>query len=357
MPDSLRWLIPEDLKLPTYTHILIAIGILIVSWIVQRYVIKKINKRIAQFLEDQSHLFYARILEQFSRSIRYAFMTTALFISLAILFEVWLFGNLTAKDIYYSLLLYFAFKGVYDVLTYYTNNPFSFHASVKEQDLLTPFFLRMAKVIVMLIALFSIASLWNFNLNGFLTGIGLTGVALAFGVRDTLAHIFGGLSVALDKPFQIGDWIITEDGKIDGCIEDINLRSTLIQTGDKGLVYVPNSYLVNRPIYNVSKRTKRKCEYYLYVSSSNEEAVLRTLCEQINEQIHLHPEIENDIIHVYIDDFRPGTYRILLRYFVKTNDTGEMLQVKQDIIFATKQIFEETRIELVDFNPELWAHQ
>ena len=48
----------------------------------------------------------------------------------------------------------------------------------------------------MVVALFSIASLWDFNLNGFLTAVGLTGVALAFGIRDTLTHIFGGMSVA-----------------------------------------------------------------------------------------------------------------------------------------------------------------
>ena len=62
--------------------------------------------------------------------------------------------------------------------------------------------------------MFTIASFWDFNLNGFLTGIGLTGVAIAFGIRDTLAHVFGGMSVALDNPFQIGDWIATEDQKL-----------------------------------------------------------------------------------------------------------------------------------------------
>ena len=93
--------------------------------------------------------------------------------------------------------------------------------------------------------------------------------------------------------------------KIDGIVEDINLRSTLIQTGDKGLVYVPNAFLVNRPIYNWSKRTKRKCEQYFYVSSTNSEENLRAVVEKLREQIMLHPQTEKEIVHVAIDDFRP----------------------------------------------------
>lgn len=149
----------------------------------------------------------------------------------------------------------------------------------------------MSKVAVMVIAMFTIASLWNFNLNGFLTAIGLTGVALAFGIRDTLAHIFGGMSVALDKPFQIGDWVMSSDEKIDGTIQDINLRSTVIQTSDKGTVYVPNSYLVNRPIYNLSNRTERKVEHFLHVSIENSEESIVKFLESVREQISLHPKI------------------------------------------------------------------
>jgi len=198
----------------------------------------------------------------------------------------------------------------------------------------------------MIFAMFTIASFWNFNLNGFLTGIGLTGVAIAFGIRDTLAHVFGGMSVALDNPFQIGDWIATEDQKIEGTIEDINLRSTLIQTGDKGLVYVPNSYLVNRPIYNLSRREKRKCEQFLYVAATNEEDTLRSALSAIHKEIYLHAKTEKDMIHVFIDEFHHHSYRVLIRFYVATNDTAVMLEVRQEIFFAIRQIVEELSITL-----------
>lgn len=355
MLDSIRWLIPS-VKQPTWTDVSIACGIILIGFIIQQYILKPSIKKCASLLKRNGRNIFADILGEFGPAIRYAFLTLVIFISISILFEVSLFTTKSTNNLFMSFMFFFTFKGVYDVLTFYLKNPAHFETG-SDQDLLKPFFLRISKVFVMIIALFSIASLWNFNLNGFLTGIGLTGVAIAFGIRDTLGHLFGGMSVALDKPFQIGDWIATEDQKIDGVIEDINLRSTLIQTGDKGLVYVPNSYLVNRPIYNLSKRTKRKIEQYFYVSTNNSEDVLRAACEKIREQITLHPHTEKDIIHVHIDDYRPGSFRLFIRFFVNTNDAGVMLDVKQDILFGVKQIFDELSVQLIEPQPELWVHQ
>ncbi|MFJ7953445.1 mechanosensitive ion channel family protein [Lysinibacillus sp. NPDC096418] len=337
-----EWLLP-NIQTPTWMEVLVVIGICLIGWLFQHYLLKRIISRCVEFLKQRSQQFYAIVLAQFSKAIRYEFMTVVVVISLTLLFKQNFFTHKSTESFVLSLMVFFAFKGVYDVLHYYTKQPVLLSID-EEQNVLMPFFLRIGKVIVMMLAMFTIASLWKFNLNGFLTGIGLTGVAIAFGIRDTLAHVFGGMSVALDKPFQIGDWVATEDQKIEGTVEDINLRSTLIQTGDKGLVYVPNSYLVNRPLYNLSKREKRKCEQYLFVSADNEEANLRSALSEIHEQIYLHAQTEKDIIHVFIDEIHPTSYRVLIRFFVATNDTGDTLSVRQDILFAIRQIFEERYI-------------
>ncbi|MBG9693822.1 mechanosensitive ion channel protein MscS [Lysinibacillus sphaericus] len=342
--DSLHWIIPK-FTVPTWMDVLVAIIICIVGWLIQRFIIKKIINRLVIFLRNRHRNFQANVLAQFSKAIGYAFMTAVIVLSLSYLIEVPLITHKSTKNFVLSIMVFFAFKGVYDVLNFYTKQPLQL-TSEEDQNVLLPFFLRIGKVLIMIFAMFTIASFWNFNLNGFLTGIGLTGVAIAFGIRDTLAHVFGGMSVALDNPFQIGDWIATEDQKIEGTIEDINLRSTLIQTGDKGLVYVPNSYLVNRPIYNLSRREKRKCEQYLYVAATNEEDTIRSALTAIHKEIYLHANTEKDMIHVYIDEFHYDRYRVLIRFFVATNDTAVMLEVRQEIFFAIRQIVEELSITL-----------
>ena len=261
------------------------------------------------------------------------------------------------KRLFYSCITVFAFKGLYDTLTYYSNHPHSIHILGRKDQFLTPFLLRVLKAILAVLAIFTIAFMWGFNLNGFLTGIGLTSVALAFGIRDTSSHIFAGLSVGLDKPFQIGDWIATEDQKIEGTIEDINLRSTLIRTTDKGLVYVPNAYLLNRPIYNYNERDKRKVEHYLYFSTENSEDQVRSFCDVLTEQIYLHLLTDKKLIYVHVDEMLANSYRILIRFYVRSNDGIVVQDVKQDIIFAAKQIIDENHIALSDPSIHEWTHQ
>ena len=342
----MKWLIP-NVQPPTWTDGLIAIAIVVVGILVIRFVIKKIVFKFASILEKREHPVMSDIVKSIYPSLRNALVFTVLVVACSLLLEVRLFGHTKISVLIDSVYVYFAFKALHDVLGFYLENPGRFETG-KDQDVLTPFFLRMSKVAVMVIALFTIASLWNFNLNGFFTAIGLTGVALAFGIRDTLAHIFSGMSVALDKPFQIGDWVMTGDEKIDGTIEDINLRSTLIQTSDKGLVYVPNSYLVNRPIYNLSKRTQRKVEHYLFLSTANSEEKIVQFVETLREQIALHPKTLKTIIHVAVDEIRPSACRVFVRYFVDTNDTEVMLQVRQDILFVAKHTCEDYEIIQVD---------
>ncbi|MGE7090772.1 mechanosensitive ion channel family protein [Lysinibacillus sp. NPDC048646] len=347
--DSLKLLLP-NVTAPSWAEILIAIALWLIGWLFQHFVLKKIITSSVAFLKKRQRSFQATVLEQFNKAIRYAFMSAVIVLSLSLFLDV-----VATKNFVLSIMVFFAFKGVYDVLHYYTKEPLSINND-GEQNVLLPFFLRIGKVLIMILAMFTIASFWDFNLNGFLTGIGLTGVAIAFGIRDTLAHVFGGMSVALDNPFQIGDWVTTEDQKIEGIIEDINLRSTLIQTGDKGLVYVPNSYLVNRPLYNLTQREKRKCEQFLYVALENEEEKLRSAFSMIHQQIYLHEDTEKDLIHVFIDEFRPASYRVLVRFYVATNDTGVLLSVRQDILFAIRQILIDYDVVLAEQTGDYWLH-
>lgn len=346
MWESIRWLVPT-IQVPTWANVLTMLIALLVGGLMIRVVIRPAVMKLAWLLEKRQHPVLSDITKNIYPSARNALIFSLLLVGISVLVETWLFDVPRLKNYLDSIYIYFAFKALYDVLTFYLVNPERFETG-KDQDILTPFFLRISKVAVMIIAMFTIASMWDFNLNGFLTAIGLTGVALAFGIRDTLSHIFAGMSVVLDKPFQIGDWIMTADEKIDGVVEDINLRSTLIKTSDKGTIYVPNAYLTNRPIYNMSKREQRKVEHTIFVSSNNREEHITNFVETVREQIALHPKTLKDIIHVAMDEWRPSSCRIFIRYFVATNDTGVMMQTRQDILFAMKHACEDNQIELVD---------
>ena len=349
------WLEPYLNRLQLY-DLLIFIAIVGLGWMVQRFLLKPLIQKIVSLQYRYHQKVGARLLEQFSPSIRYAFVTAAIFFALSVIMEVSLFSHPKTELFFYSFIVFFIFKGIYDTLTYYSHNPRSFQILGRNETFITPFVIRIIKVVTAVLAVFTIAFMWGFNLNGFLTGIGLTSVALAFGIRDTSSHIFAGLSVGLDKPFHIGDWVATEDQKIEGVIEDINLRSTLIQTTDKGLVYVPNAYLLNRPLYNFTNRDKRKVEHYIYFSTANSEEIVRSFCDMLTEQIYLHLQTEKKLIYVHVDELIGDTYKMLIRFYVMTNDGIIVQDVKQDIIFAAKQIIDENNIVLSEPKQHIWNH-
>ncbi|MFC7687399.1 mechanosensitive ion channel family protein [Ureibacillus sp. GCM10028918] len=348
MNNSIRWLYPNLVE-PTWSDILVAVTIIVIGWLFQHYLLKFIIKKVAGFFEKKSKLMTAKIIEHFSREIRHAIFTWIIFFALSYLIEVSLFSNQSMRNFFYSLMVFYFIKGVIDVLNYYANHPEAFHLDISKSTRLTPFTLRVINALLAILGIVLIASLWQFNLNGFLTGIGLTSVALAFGIRDTSSHIFGGLSMAFDKPFKVGDMIATEDNKIEGVILDINLRSTLIATADKGTVYVPNAYLMNRPIYNITTREKRKIQTYYYLSSTHTEEEMRNLCNEVKKQIILHSSVaKNELILVYIDEFHADYYRMLVSYFIPTNDIQIKYDVQQDILFVIKQEMNEASLTLVD---------
>jgi MscS family membrane protein len=350
--EWLKWLVPK-FKMPTWEDGAIVVVIILAGYFLQKYVVGKLIQLLGQLFVKSKKPFIGRVIKEFEKAIRLAFFTAVIFGALSYLLEVSLFENARTNDIFITLTVLFVFKGIYDVLEYFGKHPKSFKLMNKNDDIIKPYIIRLLKVVTIVLSVFIIASFWNFNVNGFLTGIGLTGVAVAFSVRETLTHIVSGMSIALDKPFQIGDWITTEDQKIDGIVEDINLRSTLINTTDKGMIYVPNSYLVNKPIYNLADRTNRKCELYVYFSLTNEEEELRYLCQALHEQIALHSKTSKELISVSFDEMYANSLRLYVRFYVQTNDQIDLLQVKQDVLFALHELIKQQQLTLAQVNEEL----
>ena len=352
MIDWIRWLVP-NFKMPTWEDALLVIAIIVLGYMIQKYVLAPFIQWIGKLFVKAKKPFIGRVTKEFEKAIRYGFFTAVIFGAASILLKVSLFENERTSDIFISLSILFIFKGIYDVLSYFGKHPNSFKMLKKDDEIIKPYIIRLLKVLTIVLFVFIIASFWNFNLNGFLTGIGLTGVAVAFSIRETLTHIVSGMSIALDKPFQIGDWVTTEDQKIEGIVKDINLRSTLIQTMDKGLIYVPNSYLVNKPIFNLENRVERKCEFYTFVSNEHDEQAIRTVCTLLHEQIALHPQVESELITVTVDEIYATSFRIYTRFFVSTNDQAVLLSVRQDILFALHDILNVQNVTLTSANEEI----
>lgn len=112
-----------------------------------------------------------------------------------------------------------------------------------------PFLDNIMIVAVGMLVLLTALSLWGINITPALASAGVVGVAVAFAAKDTVANIFGGISVFLDKPYKTGDYIIIKD-KYRGEVIQIGMRSTRIRTRDNVLLTVPNAVLATDAVIN-----------------------------------------------------------------------------------------------------------
>ncbi len=151
-----------------------------------------------------------------------------------------------------------------------------------EKTLITALESVMRFIIVIFGSIF-IASSLDFDLTTLIAGLGITGLALALAAKDTISNIFGAISVLLDRPFKVGDWVIVTGNE--GEVIEIGLRTTLIRTSLDTVITVPNASLVNKSIENYGKRRWRRYQPTLYIDLDSEPEAIEAFCEGIEKLI------------------------------------------------------------------------
>ena len=110
----------------------------------------------------------------------------------------------------------------------------------------------------------TILEIWGIKIGPILAGLGLFGVAVALGAQDLFKNLISGFLVIAEKRFNPGDWIRV-DGEVEGTVETINFRSTLVRRFDKAPVFVPNSKLSDNSVINFSSMTFRRIYWVIGV--------------------------------------------------------------------------------------------
>jgi len=120
------------------------------------------------------------------------------------------------------------------------------------QPVTQPLFEIAAKLVLVGSALYLVLITWGVNVTGWLASAGIVGIAVGFAARDTLANLFAGVSIVVDRPYRIGDYIRLSDAER-GRVSRIGLRSTRILTHDDVEITVPNSVIANSKVVNESR--------------------------------------------------------------------------------------------------------
>jgi MscS family membrane protein len=210
----------------------------------------------------------------------------------------------------------------------------------KVDDILVPMVSRALKIVTIAFGLLFVAQNLNIDITSLLAGLGLGGLAFALAAKDTVANLFGSLTVLIDRPFQIGDWVVI--GSHEGTVEEIGFRSTRIRTFYNSKITVPNSNLVNVPVDNLGARRFRRVKCMISIEYDTLPEKIEAFCEGIRELIRRHPYTRKDYYMVYFNEFADSSLNILLYAFHITPDWATELRERHrlfvDIVRLAKQL-------------------
>ena len=185
----------------------------------------------------------------------------------------------------------------------------------------------------------------GFSISAVLAFGGVGGLAVGLAAKDLLSNFFGAFVIYVDKPFGVGDWIRSPDKEIEGTVEKIGWRQTVIRTFDKRPLYVPNSLFNNIIVENPSRMDNRRIYEHIGIRYDDINNIEK-ITQQVEEMLKNHEEIDIEkTLMVNVNKFSDSSVDFFIYTFTKTTNWQKFHQIKQDIMLKISNIIEDNNSE------------
>jgi MscS family membrane protein len=214
---------------------------------------------------------------------------------------------------------------------------------------------RIIKAVVVVIALFLVMSVLGFNMSTALAGVGIGTLAVGFGAQQTIANLFGGVSVLGDEVIRVGD--VCKFGDRTGTVEDIGLRSTRVRTEERTLLAIPNGTVATINVENLSRRDKIlfKTVLGLHLDTSAEQ--LRHVLAEIRGVLSGHEKLEKNTIRVRLTELTANAINVELVCYVLTRDFDEFATVREELLLRIMNFVEDSGTSLASPSQTLYLNE
>ena len=203
--------------------------------------------------------------------------------------------------------------------------------------------IKSLKILIFILGLAAVLELWGIKIGPIIAGLGLFGVAVALGAQDLFKNLISGILVLVEKRFKIGDWILVE-GIIEGIVEKIGFRSTVIRKFDKSIAIIPNFQFAENAVINISQTTNWIISWTINLQYNSTVDQLKTIRNEIEDYIKKNEDYKPELGYaVRVDQFSESSIDMYIRCFTKTDDWDEWLAVKERLAIQIKQIVEKNK--------------
>lgn len=201
--------------------------------------------------------------------------------------------------------------------------------------------MRTFRVVAWGFILLLVLSQLGVNLSALIAGLGIAGLAVGFAAKDSLENFISGLTILLDRPFKVGDWVTVEN--YFGRVSNITLRSTRLETPNRQTVVFPSVHMVTNPVINHSARGVLRVDVPFGIAYKERiekarEAVL-ALLDGADDR--LAPDWEHKVVATKLND---SSVDLELRLFLR--DAADQVPVRLDYIEKIRNALRDADIEI-----------
>ena len=201
-------------------------------------------------------------------------------------------------------------------------------------------------VIIFVGAIF-VADALGFELTSLLAGLGISGLAFALAAKDSISNFFGAITVLLDRPFKVGDWVVI--GTSEGEVIEINLRTTLVRTSVDTIITIPNANLVSIPVENWGKRRWRRWQTMLHLDINSDPNKVESFCQRALELIQAHDATtKEDSSWCSINTISAQSIDIELNLYWNVNSSIAERNARESFIIDLMELVKELELSFYD---------
>ncbi len=321
------------------TDIIVSLVIFLLFYLLRRLIARFILNRLSRIVSKTSNQIDDAVIEVLDGPLKFFPVVIGFFIASSYL-DVSNNNQDFLDLLNRSLITIFIFWLLHQLII-----PFSFvikNFETKISKPLVDWTLKGLKILVIILGSVAILELWGIRVGPVIAGLGLFGVAVALGAQDLFKNLISGIMILMEKRFTVGD-VILVSGEVEGVVEQIGFRSTLVRRFDSTPVMVPNYKFAEQSVTNYTRRHHRRIRWLIGLEYRTSIDQLRNIRNSLNKLIAEDKNFaknENAGFFVRIDSFSESSIDLLVQVFTVTNDWGEFLKVKEELAVKTIEIVE-----------------
>jgi MscS family membrane protein len=220
---------------------------------------------------------------------------------------------------------------------------------------LIPLGARIARLVIFLFGVLAVLASFGYPVATILAGLGIGGIAVALGAQKSLEHFFGSVSIGVDQPFRVGDFVEVDDTM--GTVEAIGLRSSRIRTLNRTIVTIPNGRLAEAKAENFGERDRIRLHTMIGVEYGTTSETMKRVRDGIEALLRSHPLMHKEAVVVRFSAFGTSSLDFEIMCWISTADFDLFRVVREELLLGIMQVVESNGARFAFPTQTVWVKQ